>query len=337
MIAPAVAELEAHMATTAACAVLGRSRATQCRRRRPEPDSAAVIERRRAAHRRALGDDERAEVLEVLHSDRFVDESPATVWATLLDEGTYLASPATMYRLLRAAHGTVIERRRQATHPPRSRPELAAGAPNDIWTWDITGLRGPGKRNFLCLYVLLDLFSRYVPGWMLAAVENAQLARRLIDETLARHDVDPKALTIHSDRGVPAAKPVAQLLATLEITRSVTRPRTPNDNPYSESQFRTMKYRPQFPARFAGIDDARTFSADFFAWHNYQHRHSGIGYHTPASVYHRTAAEIRQHRTQILNRAFAAHPERFVAGRPTPPELPEIVYINPPKETTSTH
>ena len=185
--------------------------------------------------------------------------------------------------------------------------------------------------------MLLDLFSRYVPGWMLAAVENAQLARRLIDETLARHDVDPKALTIHSDRGVPAAKPVAQLLATLEITRSVTRPRTPNDNPYSESQFRTMKYRPQFPARFAGIDDARAFSADFFAWHNYQHRHSGIGYHTPASVYHRTAAEIRQHRTQILNRAFAAHPERFVAGRPTPPELPEIVYINPPKETTSTH
>ncbi|WP_423919966.1 transposase [Candidatus Poriferisodalis sp.] len=231
------------------------------------------------------------------------------------DEGTYLASPATMYWLLRAAHGTVIECRRQAAHPPRSRPELAAQAPNDIWSWDITGLRGPAKRNFFYLCVLLDLFSRYVPGWMLATVENAQLARRLIDETVARHDVDPKALTIHSDRGVPAAKPVAQLLATLEITRSVTRPRTPNDNPYSESQFRTMKYRPQFPGRFAGIDDARAFSVGFFGWHNYQHRHSGIGYRTPASVYYRTVAEIRQHRTQVLNQAFAAHPERFVAVR----------------------
>lgn len=337
MIAPAAVELEAHVPTTVACAVLGRSRATHYRRRRPAPDPEAVTGRRRAAQPRALSERERAEVLEVLHSDRFVDESPATVWATLLDEGRYLASPATMYRLLRAAHGGVIERRRQATHPPRSRPELAAEAPNDIWSWDITRLRGPGRRNFFYLYVLLDLFSRYVPGWMLARVENAQLARRLIDETVTRHDIDPTGLTIHSDRGVPAAKPVAQLLATLEITRSVTRPRTPNDNPYSESQFRTMKYRPQFPDRFTGIDHARGFCVDFFGWHNYQHRHSGIGFHTPASVYRGTAPEIRDNRTEVLDQAFAAHPERFLAGRPTPPQLPEIVYINPPQEAIGTH
>jgi putative transposase len=323
VIGAAAVELEAHVPTTRACELLGRSRATHYRHRQPAPDPDAVTERRRAAPPRALSEQERAGVLEVLHSDRFVDESPATVWATLLDESTYLASPATMYRLLRAEHGGVVERRRQATHPPRSRPELEAAAPNDIWSWDITRLRGPGKRNFFYLYVLLDLFSRYVPGWMLATVENAQLARRLIDETVHRHDLDPKQLTIHSDRGVPAAKPVAQLLATLEITRSVTRPRTPNDNPFSEAQFRTMKYRPQFPASFAGIDDARAFCVDFFAWHNGEHRHSGIGFHTPASVYYGTAGEVRRQRAVTLDAAFAAHPERFVAGPPRPPELPD--------------
>lgn len=337
MIGPAAIELEQHVPTTTACELVGRSRATHYRRRQPAPDPSVVTERRRAAQPRALSEPERVEVLSVLHSDRFVDESPATVWATLLDEGRYLASPATMYRLLRQAHGSVIERRRQATHPPRSRPELAAEAPNDIWSWDITRLRGPGKRNFFYLYVLLDLFSRYVPGWMLAGVENAQLARRLIDETVAKHDLDPTGLTIHSDRGVPAAKPVAQLLATLEITRSVTRPRTPNDNPYSEAQFRTMKYRPRFPDSFAGIDDAREFCVDFFAWHNLEHRHSGIGFHTPASVYYGTAPEIHARRADVLDSAYEAHPERFVRGRPTPPELPEIVYINPPQEAIGTH
>jgi putative transposase len=337
VIAPAAVELERVVPTLTACELLGQSRATHYRRRQPKPDPAVVRERRRAAQPRALTDSERAEVLEVLHSDRFVDESPATVWATLLDEGTYLASPSTMYRLLGAEHGGVIERRRQATHPPRSRPELIAEAANDVWSWDITRLRGPGKRNFFYLYVLLDLYSRYVPGWMLASVERAELARRLIDETVAKHDVDPTGLTIHSDRGVPAAKPVAQLLADLEITRSVTRPRTPNDNPYSESQFRTMKYRPAFPERFAGIDDARDFCVGFFGWHNGQHRHSGIGFHTPASVYYGTAPEIRAQRADVLDTAFDTHPERFVRGRPTPPPLPDIVYINPPQEAISTH
>jgi putative transposase len=277
-------------------------------------------------------------VLKVLHSDRFVDQSPATVWATLLDEGRYLASPSTMYRLLRAHHGGgVVERRRQATHPPTSRPELEAAAPNEIWTWDITRLRGPGRRNFFYLYVLLDLYSRYVPGWMLATEENAELGRRLVEETVHRHDLDPTELTIHSDRGVPAAKPVAQLLATLEITRSVTRPRTPNDNAFSESQFRTMKYRPEFPAVFASADDARAFATAFFGWYNGQHRHSGIGYHTPASVYYGTADQVHRQRADTLNTAFNAHPERFVNGQPKPPDLPETVYINPPQKGDNQH
>jgi len=337
VIGPAVIELEAVVPTSTACKLLGRSRATHYRRRQPCPGPGVVRQRRRAAQPRALTENERADVLEVLHSDRFVDESPETVWATLLDDGRYLASPATMYRLLRETHGAVVERRRQATHPPLSRPELMAAEPNDVWSWDITRLRGPHRREFFYLYVLLDLFSRYVPGWMLAGVERAELARRLIDETVAKHDVDPTGLTIHSDRGVPAAKPVAQLLATLEITRSVTRPRTPNDNPYSESQFRTMKYRPSFPDRFAGIDDARGFCVEFFGWHNDTHRHSGIGFHTPASVYYGTADQIRNQRAAVLAHAFAAHPERFVRGRPTPPPLPDIVYINPPQEVTGTH
>ena len=337
MIGPAVIELESVLATSTAGAVLGRSRATHYRRRRPVPEPGVARQRRGAVQPRALSGTERAEVLEALHSERFVDESPATVWATLLDEGRYVASPSTMYRLLRDEHGGIVERRRQATHPPRSRPELEASAPNDVWSWDITRLRGPRRREFYYFYVLLDLYSRYVPGWMLATVERAELARRLIDETVAKHDIDPKALTIHSDRGVPAAKPVAQLLATLEITRSVTRPRTPNDNPFSESQFRTLKYRPPFPDRFAGIDDARDFCIGFIGWHNLEHRHSGIGFHTPASVYYGTADEIRAQRTTVLNAAYQAHPERFVRGRPTPPPLPDTVYINPPQEATITH
>ena len=337
MIDAAVAELEGVIGTKGACDSLGRARATWYRRRGARLDPGEVPQRRRSVQPRALSETERVEVLEVLHSPRFCDESPATVYATLLDEGRYLASAATMYRLLRLTHGAVVERRRQATHPPRSKPELVAEAPNDVWSWDITRLRGPAKRQFFYLYVLLDLYSRYVPGWMLATVERAELARRLIDETVAKHDLDPTGLTILSDRGVPAAKPVVQLLADLEITRSLTRPHTPNDNPFSESQFRTMKYRPIFPDRFAGIDDARGFCVGFFGWHNLEHRHSGIGYHTPASVYFGTAPEIRAQRAEVLNQAFAVHPERFVAGQPTPPRLPETVYINPPQETIGTH
>jgi putative transposase len=200
-----------------------------------------------------------------------------------------------------------------------------------------TRLRGPARRQFFYLYVLLDLYSRYVPGWMIATVERAELARRLITETIDKWDLDPTRMTIHSDNGVPAAKPVTQLLADLEITRSLTRPHTPNDNPYSESHFRTMKYRPVFPDRFESFDDARTFATQFFGWHNGEHRHSGIGFHTPASVYFGTAPEIRAQRSIVLDQAWARHPERFVRGRPTPPPLPETVYINPPQEAIGTH
>jgi putative transposase len=340
VIDAAVAELEPVVGTTAACAAVGRSRATHYRHRDPKPPPQVVTERRRRAQPRALTGAEEAEVLQVLHSDRFCDESPATVYATLLDEGRYLASAATMYRLLRREHGDIVERRRQATHPPLSRPELVAEEPNDVWTWDITRLRGPGKRNFFYLYALLDLYSRYVPGWMLATVERGELARRLIAETIDKWGIDPTGLTIHSDRGVPAAKPVAQLLADLEITRSLTRPHTPDDNPYSESQFRTMKYRPAFPDHFEGFDDARGFCGRFFSWHNLEHRHSGIGFHTPASVYFGTAPEIAAQRAVVLDDAYARHPERFVAGRPRPPALPDAVYINPPtddQEVIGTH
>ena len=337
MIDSAVTELEEVMSTKGACETLGRSRATHYRHRQPRPDPAAVRERRSAAQPRALTDAERAEVLQGLSSHRVVEESPLLEVADQRGGGTYLASPATMYRLLRQTLGGVTERRRQATHPPRSRPELVAEAPDEVWSWDITRLRGPAKRQFFYLYVLLDLYSRYVPGWMLASVERAELARRLIDETVAKHDLDPTGLTIHSDRGVPAAKPVAQLLSTLEITRSLTRPRTPNDNPYSESQFRTMKYRPAFPDRFAGIDDARDFCVGFFSWHNLEHRHSGIGFHTPASVYYGTADQIRTKRAAVLDAAYHVHPERFVHGRPAPPPLPNTVYINPPQEVIDTH
>jgi hypothetical protein len=206
VIDPAVGELALLIGTKAACAALGRARATHYRHLARKPSPGEVTERRRAAQPRALSPAERAGVLEVLHSDRFVDESPATVYATLLDEGRYLVSPATMYRLLRQNHGAVVERRRQATHPPRSRPELVAEEPNDVWSWDITRLRGPAKREFFYLYVLLDLYSRFVVGWMLTTVERAELARRLITETIAKWGIDPTALTIHSDNGVPAAK-----------------------------------------------------------------------------------------------------------------------------------
>lgn len=333
----AITVLEPVVGTKAACQAVGRPRATWYRHKAPKPDPEVVRERRRAAQPRALTGREAQAVLDELHSERFCDESPATAYATLLDEGRYLASPSTMYRLLRVAHGGVVERRRQATHPPRSRPELVAEAPNDVWSWDITRLRGPGRRDFFFLYALLDLYSRFVPGWMLATVERGELARRLIRETMTKWEVDAAALTIHSDNGVPAARTVAQLLADLEVTRSLTRPHTPNDNPFSESQFRTMKYRPVFPERFSDFGEARDFCGRFFTWHNFEHRHSGIGFHTPASVYFGTAEEVREQRAIVLDTAYAAHPERFVKGPPRPPAIPEIVYINPPEEVVITH
>jgi putative transposase len=252
------------------------------------------------------------------------------VYATLLDEGMYLASQRTMYRILAAA-AEVRERRNQLRHPAYAKPELLATGPNELWSWDITKLKGPAKWTYYHLYVILDVFSRYAPGWMVARRESAALAERLIADTLAKEGIVPGQLVLHADRGTSMrSKPVALLLADLGVERTHSRPHVSNDNPYSESAFRTLKYRPAFPARFGSIEDARAFCRDFFSWYNTEHRHSGIGLLTPADVHHGRAAEVTAARAVTLARAYAAHPERFVRQPPQPPQLPTAVWINPP-------
>ena len=282
---------------------------------------------------RALSAEERQDVLDHLHSERFVDSAPETVYATLLDEDTYLCSPRTMYRILHD-NKEVRERRNQLRHPNYAKPELIATAPNEVWTWDITKLRGPAKWTYYYLYVVLDIFSRYVVGWMIAHAERAALAKRLINETCAKEAIEPGSLTVHADRGSSmTSKPVAFLLADLGITKTHSRPYTSNDNPFSESQFKTLKYRPNFPGQFDSIDVGLDFCRPFFSWYNLEHRHSGIGYLTPHVVHHGLADKVVEHRRIVLDAAYCAHPERFVHGAPTPAEPPAAVYINPP--TTS--
>ena len=336
MIDEAITELSAVVGTTAACAAVGRPRSTHYRWHRkspppPEPERVA------APQPRALSDVERKEVLRVLHEPDHIDEAPATVYAKLLDEGLYLASVPTMYRILRAA-GEVRERRRQATHPAHKKPELVATAPNEVWSWDITKLLGPVKWTYYYLYVIIDIYSRHVPGWMLARSEDNRLAKALLGEAVDRQGIGRDQLTVHSDRGGPMiAKPVAHLLADLGVTKTHSRPHVSNDNPYSESQFRTLKYRPDFPRRFGSFEDAHAHSGRFFDWYNNDHRHSGIGYHTPADLHYGRAEIIRAQRAHVLEAAYAAHPERFVRKPPNPPELPEAAWINqPPKEDNAT-
>ena len=281
---------------------------------------------------RALSAVERAEVLGVLHHERFVDQAPASVYATLLDEGRYLCSVPTMYRLLRAA-GEVRERRRQATHPTAVKPELLATAPNQVWSWDITKLLGPVKWTYFYLYVSIDIHSRYVPGWLLAHRESAELAERLLADTIRKQHVRADQLTIHADRGTSmASKPVALLLADLGVTKSHSRPHCSNDNPYSEAQFKTLKYRPEFPERFGSIADARAFCQRFFRWYNEAHHHSALGFHTPADVHFGRARLIQLERARVLELAYVAHPERFVRQLPLPPALPGPAWINRPPE-----
>ena len=287
---------------------------------------------RRQQQPRALTEAERAVVLEVLHSERFVDAAPATIYATLLDEGRYLCSEATMYRLLRE-RGETGDRRRHATHPAKVKPELVAPAPNTVWSWDITKLHGPAKWTYYYLYVILDIFSRYPVGWMVASRESAVLAERLIAESVRKQQVDRGRLTLHADRGSSmASKPVAFLLADLGVTKSHSRPHCSNDNPFSEAQFKTLKYRPDFPDRFGCIEDARVFCDRFFGWYAHEHRHSGIGLHTPADVHYGHAHAIREARGHVLDAAHAAHPERFVRKAPEPPKLPGTVWINKPQD-----
>ena len=283
---------------------------------------------------RALGAEERETVRAVLNSQRFQDCAPAAIQATLLDEGQYLCSTRTLYRVLEQ-DGATRERRDQLTHPAYQKPELLATAPNQLWSWDITKLRGPAKWSYFYLYVILDVFSRYVVGWMVALREGAGLASKLIEETCQKQIILPDQLTIHADRGSSMrGKPVAFLLADLSITKTHSRPYTSNDNPYSESHFRTLKYRPEFPDRFGSIQDARAFCQTFFVWYNDEHRHSGIGMMAPAMVHYGLATGVHENRQLVLDAAFAAHPDRFVRRPPTPLPLPNEVWINKPKAQT---
>jgi putative transposase len=310
---------------------LGISRATLYRRRRPPAPPASSSPRPRPP--RALSEAERQAVRALLGAPRFVDLAPAEVVATLLDEGTYLASERTMYRILAEA-GQTGERRNQLTHPGHARPELLATRPNELWSWDITRLLGPATWTYYYLYVILDVFSRYVVGWTVAHAEQAALAERLLAATCAKQQITPGTLTVHADRGSSmTSKPVAFLLADLGVTKTHSRPQVSNDNPYSESQFKTMKYRPGFPDRFGSIQDARAFCQQFFTWYNREHRHSGIAMMPPEAIHYGHAVQLHQARAQVLAAAYAAHPERFVRKPPAPKPLPTAVWINPPKPT----
>jgi putative transposase len=270
-------------------------------------------------------------VLEVLHAPRFVDQAPAQVYAQLLDEQRFLCSERTMYRIL-AAHQEVRERRAQLRHPPYAAPELLATAPNQLWSWDITKLLGPAKWTYFYLYVILDVFSRYVVGWMVACEESATLARKLIAHTCQRQGISPGSLTLHADRGSSmTSKSVALLLSDLGVTKTHSRPHVSNDNPFSEAQFKTLKYRPDFPKRFGSLVDARGHCHVFFPWYNTAHRHSGIGLLTPHEVHYGLADQRVASRAAVLAAAHAAHPERFVAGLPHPPARPTAVWINKPQ------
>ena len=323
---PAVNDLSPAVGTARACDALGLPRASFYRGLQPKAPA-----RERPTPERALSAAERQVVLDTLHCEPFVDKAPAEVWATLLDQGTYLCSPRTMYRILEDAQ-EVRERRDQLRHPAYKKPELLALAPNEVWSWDITKLLGPAKWTYFYLYVIIDIFSRYVVGWMVADCESATLANQLIDQTCAKQGIPPGQLTLHADRGTSMkSKAVAMLLADLGVTKTHSRPHVSDDNPFSESHFRTLKYRPDFPGRFGSIQDARSFCRSFFPWYNTEHRHSGIGLLTPESVHYGLAADLLAQRQCVLSAAYEAHPERFVRKPPTPPVLPSAAWINPPK------
>ena len=296
----AATSLAAQVGVAPACRALGLARATFYRRQRPAPGS-------RQPHQtpaRALDNTERERVLDVLASPRFLDRSPGEVVATLLDEGRYLCSERTMYRLL-AAEQPVRERRNQLRHPHYAKPELLATAPNQVWSWDITRLLGPKRWTYFYLYVLLDIFSRYVVGWMVAERENAALAARLIEQSCLKQAIQPQVLTLHSDRGSPmTAKCTAQLLADLGVTRSLGRPQLSDDNPFSEAQFKTLKYHPGFPGRFEDIHAAVAFCRTFFPWYNREHRHAGIAMLTPSDVHHGRAQQLLEQRQRTLQDAW---------------------------------
>ncbi len=325
----AATQLSASVGCAAACRALALPRASFYRARTTRPESEPGSPRPKPA--RALSEAERQAVLLHLHSERFVDQAPHQVHAALLDEGIYLCSPRTMYRLL-DEHGELRERRDQLRHPVYQKPELLATRPNQVWSWDITKLRGPVKWTYFYLYVILDLFSRYVSGWMVAPKESAELAKKLVQESLAKQGVAAGQLCLHADNG-PAmtSKTLALKLADLGVTKSHSRPYVSDDNPFSESQFKTLKYRPEFPDRFGSLQDARAHCQGFFHWYNHEHHHSGIAMLTPHLVHYGLAAGTLDHRQRVLTEAFQQHPERFVRKPPRPSPLPNAVWINPPK------
>lgn len=315
-----------------ACDALNVPRSTYYRRRNPP----APLQGPKKPSPRALSAVEQETILQTLNSDRFADQSPYQVYATLLDDDqTYLCSVSTMYRLLRQ-NDQVRERRDQLRHPKYTKPELLATGPNQLWSWDITKLRGPKTGQTYHLYVIIDVFSRYVVGWRLEKRESARLAEELIAQSCFKQGIDPDQLTLHADRG-PAmiAKTVTQLLVDLSVAKTHSRPHTANDNPYSEAHFKTLKYRPGYPDRFGSIQDARQWAGDFFRWYNHQHRHSGLALMTPVVVHTGQADEVTARRRITLQQARQQHPERFVRGIPQPPSLPDAVWINKPTSPSS--
>jgi len=320
--------VDAGVDTRRACGLVGRPRSTHYWRRRPQPATAQRRPRPRPAN--ALSAAERDRIRALLCDPAFVDKAPAQVWACLLDQGIYLCSESTMYRILRE-HGQSRERRRQATHPSKTKPELVARRPSEIYSWDITKLRGPLRGVWYDLYVMLDIFSRYVVGWRVEQTETAELATEFIDDVIRTYG---KPRAVHADRGTSmTSKSVAQLLVDLDVARSHSRPHVSNDNPFSEAAFKTLKYCPAFPDHFDDLDHARAFCKEFFDYYNHEHYHSGLGLHTPASVHFGTAAAIRADRAEVLAAAYARNPERF-SRHPEPPTLPTVAWINPPDENT---
>jgi len=327
-----VALVPASGMTAAACIALGVSRAS-VQRRRARLIAPAAVSRPRPKPARALTVPQRQAVLDLLHAPRFADQAPAEVYASLLDEGVYHCSIRTMYRVLDQNH-EVRERRNQLRHPVYRKPELLAERPNQVWSWDITKLMGPTKWSYFYLYVILDIFSRRVVGWCVADAESAVLFRPLLDDAIAKHHVPPGQLTLHADRGGPMkAKATALMLADLGVSRSHNRPHTSNDNPFSESHFKTLKYQPRFPKRFGCIEDAKCFCRGFFDWYNKDHHHAGIGLMTPDQVHYGQTDAVHAVRQDTLDRAFRDTPQRFVNKSPIPPNKPTAAWINPPAAT----
>ena len=328
----AATSLVAHLGASAVCTGMGVPRASYYRAQQARTPQHTVRRPRRSPL--ALSAAERDDVLEVLHSPEYVDVAPHTVYTMLLDAGTFMASVSTFYRILRATSGT-RPRRNELVHPAYARPELLATKPCEVWTWDITKIKGPVKSAHFHLYVILDIFSRYVVGWMIADCESDALAETLIGHTCDNEGIGRDQLTLHADCGAAMrSKLVANLLVDLGVVKSHSRPYISDDNPYSEAQFKTMKYRPNFPDRFDSLADARAYCQTFFAWYNYDHRHSGIGYMTPAAMHTGVATTLHEQRAQVLKDAFAMHPNRFKNRRPQPPILPTEAGINMPKPTS---